>query len=148
MFADFSITNAEGEVRDCWTLGTKAGSQTLEARAVDPTTGEQLVFAVVHANATPSYGFDMSVENVNVPVALGDSVDVQPYIVNVVDRFDNVVPDSLYALQTRIDNTMISGGPVTDWTSSPYVTITQAGDQLVWLKADSVSHFFHVTRAE
>jgi hypothetical protein len=29
MFADFSITNAEGEVRDCWTLGTKAGSQTL-----------------------------------------------------------------------------------------------------------------------
>lgn len=106
------------------------------------------MFAVVHANATPSYGFDMSVENVNVPVALGDSVDVQPYIVNVVDRFDNVVPDSLYALQTRIDNTMISGGPVTDWTSSPYVTITQAGDQLVWLKADSVSHFFHVTRAE
>jgi hypothetical protein len=52
VFAGAAITNAEGEARERWTLGTVAGdTQRVEARAVDPATGEKLVFATFRAVA-------------------------------------------------------------------------------------------------
>jgi hypothetical protein len=36
-------------VREWWTLGPEPGPNTLEARAVEPATGEKLVFATFHA---------------------------------------------------------------------------------------------------
>ena len=44
-------TDAKGESRNWWTLGPQSGVQTLEIRAVNPTTGERVVFAVVNATA-------------------------------------------------------------------------------------------------
>ncbi|WP_420128358.1 Ig-like domain-containing protein [Longimicrobium sp.] len=54
VFAGSANTNAQGEARERWTLGTVAGdTQRVEARAVDPATGEALVFAVFRAVGTP-----------------------------------------------------------------------------------------------
>jgi len=52
VFAGAALSDRDGCVREWWTLGTEPGENTLEARAVDPATGEKLVFAVFHATAT------------------------------------------------------------------------------------------------
>jgi len=53
VFAGAAITNDDGIAQERWTLGGVAGSpQTLEARAVDSSTGQALVFATFNATAT------------------------------------------------------------------------------------------------
>jgi hypothetical protein len=53
VFAGAAITNEDGEARERWRLGTVAGdTQRVEARAVDPATGQALVFATFRAVAT------------------------------------------------------------------------------------------------
>src|SRR5213075_474687 len=42
---------SNGEAREYWTLGPAAGSQVVEARAVDPVTGAKRVFARFEALA-------------------------------------------------------------------------------------------------
>lgn len=55
VFAGSALTNKDGIAQERWTLGTVAGdTQRVEARAVDPETGEGLVFAVFRAIATPA----------------------------------------------------------------------------------------------
>jgi len=54
VFAGGGITNANGRAQDWWTLGDPDGPQVLEVRAVDPETGEKLVFAIFHATFGPS----------------------------------------------------------------------------------------------
>lgn len=51
MFAGSALTDNKGEARDWWTLGF-AGDQKVEARAVDPATGEKLVFGTFTATVT------------------------------------------------------------------------------------------------
>jgi hypothetical protein len=53
VFAGSAVTNDTGVAREVWQLGTTAGDQVLEVRAVEQTTGEPLVFATVTATATP-----------------------------------------------------------------------------------------------
>lgn len=54
VFAGAAITTADGIARERWILGTVAAdSQRVEARAVDPQSGEALVFAVFRATAVP-----------------------------------------------------------------------------------------------
>lgn len=56
VFAGTGQTNADGEVRERWTLGTStapADSQRVEARAVESSTGAPQVFAVFSARAKP-----------------------------------------------------------------------------------------------
>lgn len=53
LFAGSAITSDSGTVREVWTLGTIAGNQMVEARAVDQTTGAALVLGVVRATAIP-----------------------------------------------------------------------------------------------
>lgn len=47
-FAGVAITNNDGIAQERWTLG-ESGVQRLEARAIDPSTGEPLTFAVFEA---------------------------------------------------------------------------------------------------
>jgi hypothetical protein len=49
VFAGKSITDSRGLAQERWVLGSVAGSNVLEARAVDSTTGERLVFATFRA---------------------------------------------------------------------------------------------------
>jgi hypothetical protein len=54
VFAGSALTNAQGEARERWTLGTVAGdTQRVEARAVDPATGEAIVFETFRAIGVP-----------------------------------------------------------------------------------------------
>jgi alpha-tubulin suppressor-like RCC1 family protein len=55
MFAGTSITDNDGLAQDFWTLGPELGENIVEARAVDPTTGEKLIFA--RFTATAVFGF-------------------------------------------------------------------------------------------
>ena len=51
VFAGAALTNADGEARERWRLGTSPG-QTVEARAVDAATGQAVVFATFTAKLT------------------------------------------------------------------------------------------------
>ena len=92
VFAGTSNTNADGVAQERWTLGTVAGSeQTIEARAVDNTTGAAIVFATFHA--TPVAGAPTalafvtgvaSTAQVGVPVA-------PPPALRLVDKYANAV---------------------------------------------------------
>jgi hypothetical protein len=54
LFAGTALTNKDGRAQERWTLGTTArDTQKVEARAVDPATGQALVFATFRAVATP-----------------------------------------------------------------------------------------------
>ncbi len=57
VFAGASISDKSGLVRDWWTLGA-SGAQAVEARAVDPTTGEKLVYATFSATVSPPSALD------------------------------------------------------------------------------------------
>jgi hypothetical protein len=50
-FAGSALTNDQGLALEYWTLGPVEGTQTLEARAVDTSTGEKLLFGVFTATA-------------------------------------------------------------------------------------------------
>ncbi len=57
VFAGSGSSNADGLVQERWTLGPmSADTQRVEARAVDPSTGEPIVFAVFRAVATAAAG--------------------------------------------------------------------------------------------
>lgn len=45
VFAGAAETDAHGYAREYWTLGPEVGENVLEVRAVDPSTGEKLVYA-------------------------------------------------------------------------------------------------------
>ena len=53
VFAAVGATNDSGIAQQRWTLGTTAGPQALEARAIDPETGQPRVFSRITATARP-----------------------------------------------------------------------------------------------
>src|SRR5258705_472574 len=78
VFAGAAISNRTGLVQERWTLGF-GGLQRVEARAIDPATGEPLTFAVFTAtlsDSTPPLTF--SVNAFPNPAALADSAIVTP----------------------------------------------------------------------
>ncbi|HEY2848516.1 MAG TPA: hypothetical protein VGI97_01465, partial [Gemmatimonadaceae bacterium] len=52
MYVEATQTDNHGQTRNWWTMGPTAGIQTVEVRAVDPTTGDRLVYGTVNATAT------------------------------------------------------------------------------------------------
>ncbi|HET7229617.1 MAG TPA: hypothetical protein VFJ16_06415 [Longimicrobium sp.] len=74
VFAGTSLTDANGEARERWTLGTVAGdTQRVEARAVNPTTGQALVFGQFRAFANPGPATQFVAEGA-INAAAGDVV--------------------------------------------------------------------------
>lgn len=53
VFAAVGTTNDSGIAQQRWTLGPIAGAQALEARAIDPETGQPRVFSRINAIARP-----------------------------------------------------------------------------------------------
>jgi hypothetical protein len=53
VFAGSAVTDDDGIAQDYWALGTQPGPNSLEVRAVDPTTGEKHVYAQLHAEGLP-----------------------------------------------------------------------------------------------
>jgi hypothetical protein len=51
VYAGTALTSGSGVAQEWWTLGPDPGTNTLEARAVDSSTGEKRVFAIFRAEA-------------------------------------------------------------------------------------------------
>jgi len=51
VYAGASLTDKDGMAQDYWTLGA-SGAQTVQVRAVDPSTGQKQVFATFNATIT------------------------------------------------------------------------------------------------
>lgn len=100
MFVGGGVTNANGIVKDYWTLGTVAGTaQRVEARTVDPETGERQVVGTFTAQAlteTPN-GNAPAVRLIHYPApyatqnGLVGRVQPIPFRVVATDRFGNVL---------------------------------------------------------
>jgi 6-phosphogluconolactonase (cycloisomerase 2 family) len=78
---------------DTWTLGPTAGSQTVEARLVDPTSGATLTEATFHATATvgPAASVKISAGDKQSVVA-GTAVGLPPAVL-VTDQTGNPIPN-------------------------------------------------------
>lgn len=104
VFAGVAMTDANGLARERWTLGTVAGPQKLEARAVDSNTGAALVFASFTATA-------LAGAPASVSVAAGDGQSGQqhatlanPITAHVADRYGNAVAGTSVTFAPEADN--------------------------------------------
>lgn len=88
VFSGAAMTNAAGEALERWTLGTVAGEQILEARAIDQETGDPIVFATVKATAEPGPLAYAGFEEDTI-VAVGDSI--VRLLIQAVDAYGNAV---------------------------------------------------------
>ncbi|MGH7514650.1 MAG: hypothetical protein ACREOQ_17185 [Gemmatimonadales bacterium] len=82
-------TDSSGQARARWTLGTVAGEQALEARAIDPTTGAALAVAKVTADAWPGpvAHFDLVADSVL--LTTDANYYLWGWVTGVVDAFGN-----------------------------------------------------------
>jgi hypothetical protein len=143
VFAGAALTDKDGQARERWTLGTVAGdTQRVEARAVDPETGEALVFATFRAVGTP-----------DVPAAVvavgGSSFTGLPTLpladsvaVFVRDVYGNAVPGQTVAWSVKQGGgstspassvTGANGVARTQWTLGPQYEGTQVLEAAVGL---------------
>jgi Big-like domain-containing protein len=92
VFAGSSISNALGIVQEIWRLGTVAGeAQRLEARAVDNTTGQPIVFAAFTATAVADEASALQMTTQpGTPARSRVVLSTQP-VVRLVDRYGNAV---------------------------------------------------------
>lgn len=83
VFAGVALTDSLGFAREWWTLGPEPGANTLEARAVDSSTGEALVFARFAATGT-----DGAVSEAPAPPAESISIAGTAYKVKGLQKVD------------------------------------------------------------
>lgn len=138
VFAGAAVTNKDGEARERWTLGTVAAdTQRVEARAVDPTTGEPLVFATFRA--VGSAGAPAAITPVGDPVRLGTAGFplADSLAVKVLDRFGNGVAGATVAWTVRRGGGTLSpptstanaqGVAKTQWTLGTWLDSTQVAE--------------------
>jgi hypothetical protein len=144
VFAGSSITNAQGEARERWTLGTVAAQeQTLEARAVDASSGEALVFARFHATAVPDAGI-LSIVSGDAQSFDAGTVAAESLTVRVLDKYSNPVPN--VAIQWQPGSNAGSVNPASSPTRADGIAKTQwttgyvTGSQTVTASASGVSN--------
>src|SRR5579862_3168969 len=92
VFAGAALTGSDGVAKERWTLGTSiADSQVVEARAVDATTGDALVFGRFQAKALA--GPVTTIDKVSGDGQAGrlGSPLTSPLLVRARDQYSNVV---------------------------------------------------------
>lgn len=92
MLAGTAVTDANGEARDRWTLGTVADSQKVEARAVNSPTGQAIVFATFRAAATPAAPATVAPVGTGMYTALPGAPLPDSVAAVVKDQYGNPVP--------------------------------------------------------
>ncbi|HET7462952.1 MAG TPA: Ig-like domain-containing protein [Longimicrobium sp.] len=99
VFAGTALTNDDGLAQERWTLGKVAGApQTLEARAVDSSTGQALVFATFTATATAGAAATVGALNGDSLVSgVSGSAVEDSFAVVVRDPYGNAVPGAQVA---------------------------------------------------
>lgn len=118
VFAGSGLTNADGIVRDIWTLGSTADTQAIEARAVDATTGDPLVLAHLEIKAHADSFNYISLDSIPIEVFVNQRVNVRARIGQAFDRYNNVVA-SVPSVSITADSNWIFVG---DSAYSPVAT--------------------------
>jgi len=92
VFAPTVVTDVNtGVAQEVWTLGPVAGPQSVEARLIDPGTGNPLSVATFTANATAAPATLISAQAGNGQTAtVGSAVPISPAVL-VTDRFANPI---------------------------------------------------------
>ena len=94
VFAGAAVTDAQGRAAERWTLGTVAAeSQRIEARAVNPATGDPLVFAVFNATARAGAVALLERAVLDSQVATAGTPTALPPAVRARDQYGNAVAD-------------------------------------------------------
>jgi hypothetical protein len=94
VFAGVALTNAKGEARERWTLGTIPGQdQRVQARAIDAETGEALVFADFEASARAGAPFSIIAAAGNGQTVAAGSKASDSLVAVVRDKYGNPVPE-------------------------------------------------------
>jgi len=92
VFAGSALVEGEGSAKEIWTLGNEMGTQALEVRAIDQTTGEPIVFERIEADATkgpPAY-FTLTTNKWVTP--LHEAFNYNDLWLTAFDVNDNKVP--------------------------------------------------------
>jgi hypothetical protein len=141
VFAGTAITNDDGVAQERWTLGGVAGApQALEARAVDSSTGQALVFATFTATATPGAPVQASaLGGDTIVVGVPGSVVEDSFAVLVRDQYGNPTPGAQVAWAatsgggsiTSPTTTDASGIARTQWVLGPAGPATQSAQAAV-----------------
>jgi len=133
-FAGSALTNADGEARERWTLGTVADTQKVEARAVDATSGEATVFAVFRAIATPGAPATVAPLGSGSFTALPGAPLPDSISAVVKDQYGNPVPGTAVVWTVKAgggsvspgtSNTGANGVARTAWTLGGQIDSTQ-----------------------
>lgn len=97
VFSPSTGTDEQGFTRNLWTLGPVAGGQAVEARWIDPSTGETEIVGEFTATALPDSIVRIAVEADSATEANGDTVvvdDTAQYSATAFDEHDNVNSES------------------------------------------------------
>jgi N-acetylneuraminic acid mutarotase len=110
VFAGSASTSGLGIAQDYWTLGTStAVSQTLEVRAVIPSSGQKQVLGVFTATALPGPATQIAVQTGDGQAApAGSNVPIAP-AVQVSDQYDNPVPNLVVTFAVATGGGSVSG---------------------------------------
>ncbi len=95
VFAGAAITSDSGIAKERWTLGTAVtDSQRVEARAVDPGTGNGLVFGVFRANPVADVATTVTKLAGDAQSAVAGTAANDSLAVRVTDRYGNPSPSA------------------------------------------------------
>jgi hypothetical protein len=121
LFVTAVTTSASGEARNRWTLGTIAGEQAIEVRAIDPGTGAALVFERVTATALPGDPATIELRTVagmpitrdGISLVFGAFLNVASLVERVTDAHGNVITSPAYAVTSAPRGWTVLGPTVT-----------------------------------
>jgi hypothetical protein len=92
VFGGTAITNSDGYAREIWTLGTTArDTQRVQARAVDASTGQPLIFAAFRATAQPDAPASLSKTGGDGQTGAPGVPLTEPLAVRLTDRYGNPI---------------------------------------------------------
>lgn len=146
VFVASSLSDAQGEVFNRWTLGRSAGAQTLELRSVD-AAGQAQVLARVHATAVAGAPAAVRVHAGDAQAAAQGRALASPLVVEVLDAFGNPVTGVPVSFATADGGTLSPATAHTDdqglaasvWTLGAAAAPQAAGAQVEGLSAVSFS---------
>ena len=127
VFAGGGPTKQDGIAQERWTLGTSTSeAQVLEVRAVDPTTGERLVFARFMARPTAGAPVTMTKASEDAAQTPAGQPVVPAPAIHVADQYGNPVPNATVTFTVTQGNgsvapanalTDVGGMATTTWTA-------------------------------
>lgn len=129
VFAGSALTDANGEALERWTLGTTAGAQTLEARAVDQDTGQPITLARITATALPGPAAAITLRRQDTTAFLNAALDLRAVIQGVTDAYGNAIADPVPT----------ATGAGTYSVANGVLTATAEGDLSLTLRVDAAS---------